>query len=113
MRRIPHGPGLTSKRPAARPPCCHDVHAIAVRCSPRLSSKKVEMEAPYTGILPFQAIREMLSNGEIKSLLVPIEPDQLHPASIDLRLGDYAYPVDTSFLPGRGVRVLEKMKQLD
>ncbi|HEY2402102.1 MAG TPA: 2'-deoxycytidine 5'-triphosphate deaminase, partial [Steroidobacteraceae bacterium] len=64
------------------------------------------MEAPYTGILPFQAIREMLSNGEIQSLLVPIEPDQLQPASIDLRLGDYAYPVDTSFLPGRGVRVL-------
>jgi len=55
----------------------------------------------------------MLSNGEIESLLVPIEPDQLQPASIDLRLGDYAYPVDTSFLPGRGVRVLEKMKQLD
>ncbi len=71
------------------------------------------MEAPYTGILPFQAIREMLSNGEIQSLLVPIEADQLQPASIDLRLGDFAYPVDTSFLPGRGVRVLEKMKQLD
>src|SRR3569833_1855877 len=71
------------------------------------------MEAPYTGILPYQAIREMLSNGEIKSLLVPIETDQLQPASIDLRLGDYAYPEDTSFLPGRGVRVLEKMQQLD
>jgi dCTP deaminase len=71
------------------------------------------MEAPYTGILPYQAIREMLNNGEIKSLLVPIAADQLQPASIDLRLGDYAYPVDTSFLPGRGVRVLEKMQQLD
>ena len=57
----------------------------------------------------------MLNNGEIKpaEILSDIEPDQIQPASIDLRLGYYAYPVDTSFLPGRGVRVLEKMKQLD
>ena len=67
----------------------------------------------YTGILPSQKIKEMLKNGEIKALLRSIEGDQVQPASIDLRLGDYAYPVDTSFLPGKGVRVLEKMKQLD
>ena len=42
-----------------------------------------------------------------------IESDQIQPASIDLRLGSYAYPVDTSFLPGRGVKVLEKMEDLD
>ncbi len=70
------------------------------------------MEAPYTGILPYQAIREMLNNGEIKpaEILSDIEPDQIQPASIDLRLGYYAYPVDTSFLPGRGVRVLDNSK---
>jgi dCTP deaminase len=67
----------------------------------------------YTGILPSQKIREMLNSGEIKPLMRPIDPDQVQPASIDLRLGDCAYPVDTSFLPGRGVKVLEKMKQLD
>lgn len=67
----------------------------------------------YTGILPSQKIREMLDNGEIKGLFSPIDAGQVQPASIDLRLGDYAYPVDTSFLPGNGVRVLEKMKQLD
>src|ERR1051325_4019318 len=67
----------------------------------------------YTGILPSQKIREMLNNREITSLLRPIEVDQLQPASIDLRLGDYAYPIDTSFLPGKETRVLEKMKQLD
>ena len=70
-----------------------------------------------TGILPYQAIVEMLQNGEIKSSEIlhdaHIEPDQIQPASIDLRLGDFAYPVDTSFLPGRGVKVLEKMRQLD
>lgn len=67
----------------------------------------------YTGILPSQKIKEMLSNSEIKPLLRPIDDDQVQPASIDLRLGDYAYPVDTSFLPGKGMRVLEKMKYLD
>jgi len=71
------------------------------------------MDAPYTGILPHQAIREMVSNGEIASILSPIEDDQLQPASIDLRLGTYAYPVDTSFLPGSRVRVLDKLQQLD
>jgi dCTP deaminase len=69
--------------------------------------------ADYTGILPSQKIREMLAGGGIKPLMRPIEADQLQPASIDLRLGDYAYPMSTSFLPGTGTRVLEKMKQLD
>lgn len=67
----------------------------------------------YTGILPIQKIGEMLRAGDIKPLMRPIEADQLQPASIDLRLGDYAYPIDASFLPGNGVRVLDKMKQLD
>ncbi|MDP1995615.1 MAG: 2'-deoxycytidine 5'-triphosphate deaminase, partial [Gallionella sp.] len=68
----------------------------------------------YTGILPSQKIQEMLSSGEIKgSGLSKIDDDQVQPASIDLRLGDYAYPVDTSFLPGKGVKVFEKMRQLD
>ena len=67
----------------------------------------------YTGILPSQKIKEMLNNDEIKAVLRPIDDDQVQPASIDLRLGDCAYPVDTSFLPCKGVRVVEKMKQLD
>ena len=67
----------------------------------------------YTGILPSQKIHEMLSSGEIKTMLMPLDHDQVQPASIDLRLGDYAYPVDTSFLPGKGMTVLEKLKQLD
>ncbi len=67
----------------------------------------------YIGILPSQKIREMLADGEVRTVLAPIEPDQVQPASIDLRLGGYAYPIDTSFLPGRGVKVLEKLAQLD
>jgi dCTP deaminase len=69
----------------------------------------------YTGILPFQAIREMVDGAEIRATEIfgRIEADQIQPASIDLRLGAYAYPVDTSFLPGRGLKVLEKMEDLD
>jgi dCTP deaminase len=69
--------------------------------------------ATYTGVLPSQAIWEMVKNREIAAVLNSIEADQVQPASIDLRLGEYAYPVDTSFLPGRNTKVLEKMGQLD
>lgn len=59
----------------------------------------------------------MLSAGEILPAGIlehnEIAADQIQPASIDLRLGDYAYPVDASFLPGKGMKVLEKMRELD
>lgn len=71
----------------------------------------------YTGILPCQKIRGMLGAGEILSAGIledaAIAPDQIQPASIDLRLGECAYPVDASFLPGKGMKVLEKMRELD
>src|SRR3990172_2697254 len=66
----------------------------------------------YTGILPSQKIQEMLNRKEIKTVM-NLDHDQVQPASIDLRLGDYAYPVGTSFLPGKGMKVFDKMKQLD
>jgi dCTP deaminase len=71
--------------------------------------------ATYTGWLPSQKIREMIDGGEIVStgLMTTIDEDQIQPASIDLRLGDRAFPLDTSFLPGREMRVLEKMESID
>jgi dCTP deaminase len=80
------------------------------------NTKKIEIaetaQRPRTGILPCQNIREMVESGEIRHLS-NLDADQIQPASIDLRLGDYAYPVDTSFLPGAGISFFEKMKQLD
>ncbi len=64
------------------------------------------------GIFPCQSIRAMVQSGEITATPA-ITDDQIQPASLDLRLGDVAYPVTTSFLPGRGVSVLDKMKRLD
>jgi dCTP deaminase len=73
---------------------------------------EVDSAPRHTGIFPCQTIREMVRSGEITAT-TDITDDQIQPASIDLRLGAYAYPVTTSFLPGHGVSVLEKMKQLD
>jgi dCTP deaminase len=64
------------------------------------------------GILPCQTLREMIRTGQI-SASTDIEESQIQPGSLDLRLGKYAYPVATSFLPGNGTTVLQKMQQLD
>ena len=53
------------------------------------------------GVLPDHAIRALFNNGGI-STSVEIGPRQIQPASVDLRLGEYAYRVRASFLPGRG-----------
>jgi len=68
--------------------------------------------AARTGILPFQAINNMVREHELwaKSEILP---DQIQPASIDLRLGPIAYRVRASFLPGPNSTVLDKMQQLD
>jgi dCTP deaminase len=84
--------------------------------SPETVTSSLEPVRPLgTGILPCQAIQAMIADGEIKptAILGRIDPDQVQPASIDLRLGDFAYRVETSFLPGRGVAVEEKMRALD
>jgi len=77
-------------------------------------SQETARSPVYTGILPCQKIKEMLSAGQILPLAMnQIAPDQVQPASIDLRLGEWAYPVDASFLPGKGMKVREKMEKLD
>ena len=39
-------------------------------------------------------------------------PDQIQPASLDLRLGAVAYRVRASFLPGPGITVAQRIKEL-
>lgn len=65
-----------------------------------------------TGIVPCQALVQMLRDREIRSP-ENIGADQIQPASLDLRLGHVAYRVRASFLPGPTASVLEKIKQLD
>ena len=43
---------------------------------------------------------------------IPIEPDQIQPASLDLRLGERAFRVPASFLPGSGRLVSDRLSEL-
>ena len=57
-----------------------------------------------TGILPSQSMRALIAAGDIQSDTA-IPDGQIQPASIDLRLGDVAYRVRGSFLPGPNATV--------
>lgn len=61
-----------------------------------------------TGILPCQAIEELIRGREIVSE-VDILEEQIQPSSIDLRLGNVAYRVRASFLPGSASTVRDKL----
>jgi dCTP deaminase len=63
------------------------------------------------GILPERAIADYSSKGCIRHAL-PFDADQIQPASLDLRLGDFAYRVRASFLPGPKLTVAERLKTL-
>lgn len=68
-----------------------------------------------TGVLPSQWIRDLVSKGGVAirdGLAGEIKEDQIQPASIDLRLGEVAYRVQGSFLPGKLFTVEDKIKDL-
>jgi dCTP deaminase len=62
-----------------------------------------------TGLLPSQMLREAVALGREILSPEPIGDDQIQPASIDLRLGEVAYRVRASFLPGARSRVRDKL----
>jgi len=69
------------------------------------------LQANANGILPDRLIAVMADNG----LILPAYPfveSQIQPASLDLRLGDVAYRVRASFLPGPGATVAERIDEL-
>jgi dCTP deaminase len=65
-----------------------------------------------TGLLPSQMLREAVAQGREILSPQPIGDDQIQPASIDLRLGEVAYRVRASFLPGGRARVRDKLDLL-
>jgi dCTP deaminase len=70
-----------------------------------------EVSARTTGILPAQSIREFIDAKRIDAT-EGITEEQIQPASIDLRLGDVAYRVRASFLPGPDCTVQQKISEL-
>jgi len=63
------------------------------------------------GILPAHVIKRYFEDGLLKTD-VPLDGDQIQPASLDLRLGKKAYRVRASFLPGLANTVSERLKEL-
>jgi dCTP deaminase len=65
-----------------------------------------------TGVLPAQSITEMIASGAL-SADPAILPEQVQPASLDLRLGRVAYRVRASFLAGAGRSVAERLAEFE
>jgi dCTP deaminase len=63
------------------------------------------------GILPDHMIAALASEGAILRAY-DFVPDQIQPASLDLRLGEVAYRVRASFLPGPRTTVAERIDEL-
>ena len=63
------------------------------------------------GVLSDSEIRDLIQTGII-SADAPIIPEQIQPASLDLRLGQTAYRLRASFLAGRGRRIADRLDDL-
>lgn len=68
------------------------------------------MSETAQGVLPNQTISAMIDAGEITAQL-PVIPEQIQPASLDLRLGTVAYRLRASFLTGKGRSVAGRLEE--
>ncbi|WP_028029949.1 2'-deoxycytidine 5'-triphosphate deaminase [Gemmobacter nectariphilus] len=64
------------------------------------------------GVLPAQTIRAMIADGTIAAD-PEVRPEQVQPASLDLRLGSVAYRVRASFLAGHGRKVADRIAEFE
>ena len=67
--------------------------------------------AACPGVLPCQSLEALIAAGAIAADPA-VDPAQIQPASLDLRLGGAAFRVRASFLPGQGRRVSERLDDL-
>lgn len=65
-----------------------------------------------TGVLPSQTLREMIANNVITAEPT-VTPEQIQPASLDLRLGTRAWRVRASFLAGEGRTVADRLSEFE
>jgi len=65
-----------------------------------------------TGVLPSQAISALIDSGALSGQPA-ITPEQIQPASLDLRLGTVAYRVRASFLAGAGRSVADRLEEFE
>jgi dCTP deaminase len=65
-----------------------------------------------TGILPSHILKRLIRSRREVLASEEITEAQVQPASIDLRLGNVAYRVRASFLPGKGNTVAQKLQDM-
>jgi dCTP deaminase len=99
------------------PACANQYRAMTDTGDPALfpAPAIAETDRPRdvtTGLLPSQTLREAITAGREVLSAEPISDAQIQPASIDLRLGEVAYRVRASFLPGARSRVRDKLDLL-
>ncbi|MDT8855831.1 2'-deoxycytidine 5'-triphosphate deaminase [Paracoccaceae bacterium Fryx2] len=68
--------------------------------------------ADEMGVLPAQAIRALIDAGAVAAAPAVL-PEQIQPASLDLRLGAVAYRVRASFLAGQGQGVAARIAEFE
>ncbi|OOY03456.1 2'-deoxycytidine 5'-triphosphate deaminase [Thioclava sp. F28-4] len=64
------------------------------------------------GVLPDAMLQDMITRGEIAAEPAII-PEQIQPASLDLRLGTVAYRLRASFLAGKGQKVSHRLHDFE
>ncbi|WP_167626615.1 2'-deoxycytidine 5'-triphosphate deaminase [Paracoccus luteus] len=64
------------------------------------------------GVLPDSALARLIEGGAIRAEL-PVTPDQIQPASLDLRLGTTAWRLRASFLAGRGRTIADRLPDFE
>jgi dCTP deaminase len=82
----------------------------AAQFIPGLEVEETHTGGFTTGVLPSQRIRDLVGRDIL--IEAPLDEDQIQPSSIDLRLGDVAWRVRSSFLPGPKARVEGKLREL-
>jgi dCTP deaminase len=70
---------------------------ITARTQPTQSPAKTSARS---GVFPSQQLRQALRDGWIASDTRELRPEDVQPASLDLHLGDVAYRLQCSFIPG-------------
>jgi dCTP deaminase len=70
------------------------------------------MSEPKRGVLPSQALNRAIEDEWVSSGDYRIRPEAVQPASIDLRLGEFAWALRCSFLPDVDSTVEEKVDGL-
>src|ERR1700685_338084 len=81
------------------------------KSSPGTPTVSFTLQPDANGILPDRMIAAM-ADAVLIPPPSPLVESQIQPASLDLRLGDIAYRVRASFLPGPGATVAERIDEL-